>query len=577
MFPALRYDTFDVKRLQRVFASQREYGQRRIDLYMGSFDGYWLEFFAHLSQRILIRDALALQEPQRGNEQQERSFWNLVCHIHHRILHDNPDWNQWRNAAIDEDLLQNNINAAANDIHLAAGQIRNVINSVVAQIKDGMSVVCVPILQDTVQIFGELRSNILEQIKPEEVEVDGRKAFSSVPYNANLSFLIYRKDLFNTARAQLAEAPLATEIKTVFEDQRRALRQAYPQKHAEDGITDVILNNLANERAKSLLDGEPPETWEELIALCAQTRKHYLIETQTFDTVMCSLLEMIWSFGGDLEVRPDYSIGGERTQTEMYVFRALYLLRYMFLRRIVTTDSTMDVLLLEDEKNATARSENYLFGRHWYSTIVNILTARKADRTEWLFYSAKDTKPEIEICQIPVSLLQYKTAQEQNRKPTHHSSWGVWHFGILAGSENSVLASRLINHFMSSHKICEMASAGAIVPTAEAFYYRHDGDVRNPRYADRKCLDIAERPDIKQPDTTYGDLYDKFFTNARSRSRIFNYRNSMQELHGVVESIRSMPLNSSQSQQEKEQRYLSESIRRAFDAIVSLRNREMMD
>ena len=177
------------------------------------------------------------------------------------------------------------------------------------------------------------------------------------------------------------------------------------------------------------------------------------------------------------------------------------------------------------------------------------------------------------MCQIPVSFDYYMRCRYANQAVTHCSSWGVWHFGILSGSENGELAAKLINHFMSSHKTREMASAGAIVPTLEDFYYRSDNTGSYARYADTCCLQIAERPDIKQPTTTYGQLYHDFFKNAKTRSAIFDYRHTMQELYAVADAIRSLPVG---AQSAGEVAWLKNRVDFAFGAILGLRDMEMM-
>ena len=78
-------------------------------------------------------------------------------------------------------------------------------------------------------------------------------------------------------------------------------------------------------------------------------------------TPLCvQILEMIWSFGGDLKIRPDYKIDGNLQTTKMYVFRALYLLRYMFREQIVLTDSTMDIGLSNTANFMAKREEDFL-------------------------------------------------------------------------------------------------------------------------------------------------------------------------------------------------------------------------
>lgn len=594
MFPALRYDTFDVKRLQRVFATQRAYGERRIDLYLGSFDGYWIDYFSQLSQRIFIRRSLESAVPSGTGVAAlgKPEFWNLVCDIH-QLAHEAVSKQVTQEAVIiGSPALSERVQTSASALQIAAAKLHEIIADIIGHLSspEGRAGICEPIRN--VRLFGELMSPLIVSLKNALIPADpGNTVYRSIPYNANISFLVYRRDIFDhfvkVSTVPLAPEAIAKEMRAAYEIQLAALQQAYPD--AWQGVTgSPDWQDHANKLALQLSTGAMPETWEELIALCTLTGKRFLIETHTFDTIMCTLLEMVWSFGGRLQIGRDFSVEGSRAETELRVFQALFLLRYMFSRGIVLPNSTMDLKGLENPRHHEERTADCLFGRHWYSTIVDLLTARRSTKQSvqmhgngevgpaWLWQPPEQAKVQLEICKIPVSLSEYA---KTGGKAIHHSCWGDWHLAALAGSENARLAERLVNHFLSSHKVWEMATAGAAVPTVEYFYFRGspvgNTNSTSPRYAGKRCLDIIERSDIGQPSLTYEELYNDFFPHALSRSDIFDYRHCMHELHGVLEYVRSQPTGGV-IQLPDEAIVLKDRVTKAFDAILKLRDKEMM-
>lgn len=60
MYPTLGYELFDRSGLQRTFASQRRLGNvpERMDMYLSSFDTYWVNWLVELAQRRDIRDLI---------------------------------------------------------------------------------------------------------------------------------------------------------------------------------------------------------------------------------------------------------------------------------------------------------------------------------------------------------------------------------------------------------------------------------------------------------------------------------------------------------------------------------------
>jgi hypothetical protein len=175
---------------------------------------------------------------------------------------------------------------------------------------------------------------------------------------------------------------------------------------------------------------------------------------------------------------------------------------------------------------------DWLFARHWYSTLADLLTRKKKDGSDFLWTHAS---AELELMQMPVSFLNYikqREAGETDDTLDRHSCWGEWYLAALKGSENMALAVDLINNMMSSHKICERAFRSAALPTVERFYHL---------YGKSKCLEVPERPGSMIPTTTYDDLKSKYFCSAWARDEIFDYRHCMRELHSVLETLRASP------------------------------------
>ena len=257
---------------------------------------------------------------------------------------------------------------------------------------------------------------------------------------------------------------------------------------------------------------------------------HFLIETQTFDTFLCTFLEIFWSYGGELSIDEEYSVHDEN-RVKQALFQAFWILREMFKNGLIPKDSTLDAGVFgrrfgQADKTGASAGGSWMCARHWYSSFIDVLTARNSDEaSDWAW------KPEasqaLEVLQIPTSIQQIVFAKLEGREVMHHSCWGDWHLGVLKSSENVDLAIEILNNIMSSHKICEGAFRCAFVPTVEQFY---------KTYGTAKCFNVPERgPLIKTPNLTFTGLRDGFMKNARNRSeKMFDYRHCMRELHSVL-------------------------------------------
>jgi hypothetical protein len=229
---------------------------------------------------------------------------------------------------------------------------------------------------------------------------------------------------------------------------------------------------------------------------------------------------MFWSFGGDINVLPDYHIlNPNDTFTQLYM--ALHLLGLMSWnnKSIIPRNSTIDPAELN--RRSMFSTAPWLFARQWHSTFVEYLTCDKKKLTITRFLK-KNKSADFEIMPIPVSLFSYLA---RDKIPEHTSCWGDWHFAITDGSENLELGISVINNLMSSRKIPERAFSMADLPTVEKFY---------KLYGDVKCFNSHRMPSERLPSVTFNDMRSGYFKNAKSRTQIFDYRHTMRELAAVI-------------------------------------------
>jgi len=341
--------------------------------------------------------------------------------------------------------------------------------------------------------------------------------------------------------------------------------------------------------AERIADGKLPKTWEEIIAICKITGKKMQIEWQTFDSFVCSFLELAWSCGGkSIEVREDYEIVDWDT-VYVQLLKALFLFNEFYGQNIAPR-TAVTVHKPKAFQQGVAGSKDWVFARHWYSTLIELLTTRGEDG-ELLYPDEQGMK--LTIMPIPVSLtawaddlarlgnedsepvlechkrgqvdclpdtpftvdgLPETTSKEtgDDRKqsvsylppglrcpndkeckgcprPLAFSCWGEWSFGVVSGSENDELALDLINNMMSSLKILKRAFTGAALPTVEAFY---------ELYGNLPCVDIPERRRDSLPRDTFNDIKRTLFSHAKSRREIYDFRHCGKLIHAEIDNIR---------------------------------------
>ena len=461
-----------------------------------------------------------------------------------------------------------------------------------------------PIRGDKLRLYGEKRSEIIDEMESHHPDtrrpvhrpwhlfsLRDQNAYSSVPYDANIGFIVYRKDILKHFYKELvgkdgkAKKDYTDIIVGIVEAQEAALKKYFRQS-AKNGSKENNGGTKAElqEKHDNLVKGVGelvatsvktkqylPQTWEEIIAyhLLKQDKKQqlkkekkqpqsakepdydFLIETRTPDSYLCTMLEFIWSCGANLRIFPDYSID-QRQKTLEGLMRAFYLMGLMFQDGIIPKNSTLEVNEFSkiygrpdenNEKNQTNKQKpdknrkddqpDWVFARHWYSTLVDILSApKKKDNNQpitaeadFLWQLDAGKKMKLGIMPIPVSFSNYA---QYGKDVWHISCWGDWHLAMLSGSENVELGADLINELMASDRIYERAFANASVPTVQAFYDKHGGDL---------CFNMPVRKNIKPPDWTYDTLRGTLFKHAKSRSQIFDYHHCIAEFHSVMEYI----------------------------------------
>lgn len=358
--------------------------------------------------------------------------------------------------------------------------------------------------------------------------------------------------------------------------------------------------------AKRICAKRLPKTWEEVIVTSRMLGRTVQIEWQTFDSFVCSFLEVLWSCGGSsIVVDEDYQLRvisayDDKSTPSRYaapdnawdagfiqMLRACHIMHELYWQRIAPK-SVVTTHKPRAFHRGVAGSKDWVFARHWYSTLIELLTA-KDDEGNLLY--PDEPAMRLHIMQIPVSLGAWAQDLQSNSKvwegvkqcesgfgccedadakydeketadqlrtgrvsyepkdrtcrmnrpktkcggcprPVSFSCWGEWSFGLLKGSENKALAVDLINNMMSSIKIMQRAFSGACVPAVEDFY---------EMYGDLPCMSIPERTEETLPKNTYNELRRMFFTTAKSRQEIYDFRHCGKILHSKLEMIRKSP------------------------------------
>jgi RecA/RadA recombinase len=658
-YPALRHEVFDRMSMQTVYEGQRRLRNipLKTDMYLSSFDSYWVGWYRRLKVKYDLHNALGtMLKPQSDEEHIE--YCRLVNSLVRAFSEGMPDKKGAATKTAERDRqiadVSKKLEAAVSvggfgrllkcwhgkpgdDASMIPHLIRELLESQTAFARD-YSCFLQRIPFRELRLFGEKRSGVIKELieamKPlrgadwvkgakEHGERSREAEWLSVPYNANIGFLVYRQDILHASRNRLSREKVQARLAALI-DREQKLMEGLCTRLADPAVTatkklrgrepapteEEFQRELASklpycslERAEAetgqngdkykecvktvikwavdrILEGEEPKTWEEVIVQCEMLDKKLLLETQTFDSYMCILLEIIWNSGGNLKVRPDYTIE-DKPQLYIPLLRALHLVDSLFDSGIVDRNSTVSAPLMATR--GLTGGEDWLFARHWYSTLIEYLTA-KNEKGEYL--AALPAGASLEIMPMPVSLsrwaeelynMENKGLRDSllkcpkpyqfmlecvppssnrgngthvepcphlsenppcmtaglddvlRRGPEQHSCWGDWSFGLLAGSENPTLAIDLINNMMGSVKVINRAFAGACLPTVTEFY---------EMFGDIPCVHLPERTDVGLPNLTYDQLRKRIFAYAKTRNDLYDFMQCAKILHGQVEFLR---------------------------------------
>jgi RecA/RadA recombinase len=213
-----------------------------------------------------------------------------------------------------------------------------------------------PIPANALALFGEMRSRIIPELAvtqrkavgagwtpPAEDGSDYRawwleSEWLGIPYDANISFVVCRKDLLHKLSSTLDESVVRREILGLLALEKTRIgilcqnsvayrkaagkqqasyaewwthAQPDPQRVSEDeNPYGRVINILVDACTKNIMRGGEPRTWEELIVLCRLLKHGYAIETRSFNTYVATILEMSWNCGAaDICVDPEYESG----------------------------------------------------------------------------------------------------------------------------------------------------------------------------------------------------------------------------------------------------------------------------
>jgi hypothetical protein len=428
-----------------------------------------------------------------------------------------------------------------------------------------------PLPRSRIALFGQYNGDLLPSLTREDMHQfeNGEDYWLSVPYDANIGVFVARIDLL---RRVLRDGRMKRRFDKAFrrlkQDELIALRSMLAREDvtkpsklelllhdAKKGEVEDVARSIQDQirQCEDELKGDPPPlpqlksligadarriSWDQVICLSAAAGRPIGIETRTFDTLMALFLELVWNCGGTLEVNGRYEIP-KKKESVLPLLRALHYFRAIFAIANTPTDQTIDPSHFHAGPGGLDQYGNWLFGRYWYSTLVDSLTATNPiaasktaageQRKEFVW---KNTRPgvELEIIKMPAGTAE----------AGHYSCWGEWNFALLAGSENVTLACDLISNLMGALKVTERGLRGACLPTVSQFYWR---------YRNEPCVPATIRSDLKLPKLTFGGLGKAYLgtpsvdkvkdPSARDpegifRQSIFDYRHCAREIFGEL-------------------------------------------
>lgn len=283
-----------------------------------------------------------------------------------------------------------------------------------------------------------------------------------------------------------------------------------------------------------------PTTWTELEEECGKLKAagqphEFLLETQTYDSLIATVLELGWSHGFFWSTKPRDDpkkmeikiLPGSSFSQFVDAMNMLY--RWIHKdNSIVPRASTVDPEHFagnpkDDNVDAKRHSgNNWAFARHWFTTWVDFRT-RRDQNGRWLIPHAEDVK--FDVAPIPIS-DEYRDRQLAPGPipyEKHHSAAGEWYLAIQKGSENVELGINLINNLMTARKVTERALSGAELPVMQQFYKHYGSSICPHTYK------------------SFDEIRQMFAVDARSRTEFHDFRKVARILNGPVSAIVTNP------------------------------------
>jgi len=429
-----------------------------------------------------------------------------------------------------------------------------------------------PVPVDDLRLFGERRSDLikpLDRVGKEELRPicrprlfgswKSKSKILSVPYNANVSFYIHQpkdyRDYLQKIKSGEAIPETDLSLPEWITQITSLIRSGTEEKISADEWTEYLNSQQTPENSALFF-----KTWEEIIAYAFCTKKQIVLETQTLDSFLSTLLEIFWSCGGRLSNNSDYTLSEKPEEVKDKFKKAFRILALLFGMGIVSADSACEVEAFARKYNpgGPASEPGWLLVRHWYSTFIDLLSAKdKEGNFIWKINGDPRHPVPLEIMPVPTTMGCLTRTPLRYEKGLSHSCMGDWHFAIIKGSENEKLGIDLINNLMSSERICERAFTNADVPTVKEFY---------ELYGKARCINPSLRNDIQLPRTTYDDLLESYLQTAFYRSQIYDYHHCMREFHSILEMVRGMDFGNVKSAAEL-QKQSAGSFKEIDDAV----------
>jgi hypothetical protein len=441
-----------------------------------------------------------------------------------------------------------------------------------------------PLPRSRMTLYGQYNADLIPFLAREDMhqfDEHGEDHWLCVPYDANIGIFVVRTDKldalarqrdldadYEKAYARLKQTELdALQCALGCADRLMAPNFISDRTDVSDldlrrRITAAIEAKLRKrirrcERemkagsGKPRLDAAVPRaprlTWDEVICLSAAAKAPFGIETRSFDTLMATFLEMVSNCGGEMRVDGRYQVSNP-VEVIVPLLRALHYFRAIFSMLGTLPDQTIDPALFHEQPGGLRDYGQWLFGRYWYSGLMDALTATKVKPAEgpqdekmrrrsfvWKGDGSDvadggtpearpdpEARPRIEILQMPSG----------GGAAGHYTCSGEWSFALLAGSENLALACDLISNLMGSLKITDRGRHGACLPTVNQFYKRHESE---------PCIPRTIRTDIDMPQMSFGDLGRKYLGVSMGSANADQDQPRTARTEGVAKRDRTRP------------------------------------